>query len=83
MCFLRPKNKKDEISKSKDKSENVTNEKYENTICDLKSEIQIMKSKKADLSKPKEEAKDRKVEPTKSTPTISKKEAKKKTRRSN
>lgn len=77
MYFFRPTNPKDETSKPKDKSENVIIEKYENTIGDLKSEIQTLKSKIADFSKPKEEPKEEKVEPSKATPTISKEEAKK------
>ncbi len=77
MYFFRPTNSKNETSKPKDKSENIIIEKYENTIGDLKSEIQTLKSKIADFSQPKEEPKEEKVEPTKSTPTISKEEAKK------
>jgi serine/threonine protein phosphatase PrpC len=45
MYFLRPTNSKDEISNAKAKSENAIIEKYENTIGDLKSEIQTLKSK--------------------------------------
>ena len=77
MYFFRPTNSKDETSKTKDKLENVIIEKYENTIGDLKSEIQTLKSKIADFSEPKEEPKEEKVEPPKVTPTISKEEAKK------
>jgi hypothetical protein len=73
LYFFRPTNPKDETSKPKDKSENAINEKYKNTIGDLKSEIQTLKSKIADFSKPKEE----KVEPSKAPPKISKEEAKK------
>ena len=77
MYFFRPTNSKDETSKPNDKSENIIIEKYENAIGDLKSEIQTLKSKIADFSQPKQEPKEEKVEPTKSTPTISKEEAKK------
>jgi len=77
MYFFRPVNSKDETSKPKAKSENVIIDKYENTIGDLKSEIQSLKSKIADFSQPKEEPKEEKVEPSKTTPTISKEEAKK------
>lgn len=77
MYFLRPANSKDEASKTKGKSENVIIQKYENTIGDLKSELQTIKNKITDLSQPKEEPKEEKVEPTKSTPKISKEEAKK------
>ena len=70
MYFFRPTNSKNETSKPKDKSENIIIEKYENTIGDLKSEIQTLKSKIADFSQPKEEPKEEKVEPTKSTTTI-------------
>ena len=77
MYFFRPRNSKDETSKSKDKSENVIIEKYENTIGVLKSEIQTLKSKIADYSLPKKETKEEIVEPIKATPTISKEEAKK------
>lgn len=73
MYYFRPTNLKDETSKPKAKSENIVIYKYENTIDDLKSEIQTLKNKIADFSQPKEE----KVEPTKSTSTISKEEAKK------
>lgn len=71
--FFRPTSSKDETSKTKDKSENVNIEKYENIIGDLKSEIQSLKSKIANFSQPKEE----KVVPPKATPTVSKEEANK------
>jgi len=77
MYFWRPTSSKDEISNAKGKSENVIIEKYENTIGDLKSEIQTLKSKITDLTQPKEEPKEEKTEPTKTTQTISKEEAKK------
>jgi hypothetical protein len=77
MYFFRPTNLKDETSKPKDKSENVIIENYENTIGDLKSEIQTLKSKIADFSKTKEEPNEEKVEPSKATPTISREGAKK------
>lgn len=77
MYFLRPTNSKDDISNAKAKSENVIIKKYENTIGDLKSEIQTLKSKITDLTQPKEEPKEEKTEPTKTSQTISKEEAKK------
>ena len=77
--FFRPTNSKDETSKPKAKSENMIIDEYENTISDLKSEIQTLKSNVADFSQPKAE----KVEATKSTLKISKNDAKKKTRRVN
>ena len=77
MYFFRPTNSKDETSKNKGKSENVIIEKYENTIGDLKSEIQTLKSKITDLAQPKEEPKVEKVETPKAIPAISKEEAKK------
>jgi hypothetical protein len=73
MYFFRPTNSKDETSKPKAESENMIIDEYENTIGDLKSEIQTLKSKIANFSQPKAE----KVEATKATPTISKDEAKK------
>ncbi|MGV8877568.1 MAG: hypothetical protein ACOH2A_00925 [Sphingobacteriaceae bacterium] len=75
--FLRPANLKDTAYSAKEKSENVIIKKYENTILDLKSELQTLKSKITDLSPPEEEPKAEKVELTKSTPTISREEAKK------
>lgn len=77
MYFLRPTNSKGEISNAKAKSENAIIEKYENTIGDLKSEIQTLKSKITDLTQPQEEPKEEKTEPTKTSQTISKEEAKK------
>jgi len=77
MYFFRPTNSKDETSKPKAKSENVNIEKYENKIGELKSEIQTLKSKITDLTQPKEEPKEEKVEQAKTTPIISKEEAKK------
>lgn len=77
MYFFRPTNSKDETSKPKAKSENIIIEKYENTIGDLKSEIQTLKSKITDFAQPKKEPNDEKVETPKATPTISKEEAKK------
>lgn len=77
MYFLRPRNSKDEISNANAKSENVIIDKYENTIGDLKSEIQTLKSKITDLTQPKEEPKEEKTEPNKTSQTISKEEAKK------
>lgn len=77
MYFLRPTKSKDEISNAKAKSENAIIEKYENTIGDLKSEIQTLKSKITDLTQPKEEPKEEKTEPAKKSQTISTEEAKK------
>jgi len=77
LYFWRPTSSKDKISNAKGKSENVIIEKYENTIGDLKSEIQTLKSKITDLTQSKEEPKEEKIEPTKTTQTISKEEAKK------
>ncbi len=77
MFFLRPTNSKDDISNAKAKSENAIIKKHENTIGDLKSEIQTLKSKITDLTQPKEEPKVEKTEPTKTSQTISKEEAKK------
>ncbi len=77
MYFWRPTSSKDEISNAKGKSENVIIEKYENTIGDLKSEIQTLKNKITDLTQSKEEPKEEKIEPIKTTQTISKEEAKK------
>jgi hypothetical protein len=77
MYFFRPTNSKDETSKPKAKSENVIIKKYENKIGELKSEIQTLKSKITDLTQPKEEPKEEKVEQAKTTPIISKEEAKK------
>jgi len=76
MYFFRPTNIKVETSKNKGKSENVIIQKYENTIGDLKSELQTLKSKITGISQPKEEPKAEKVEPSKSTQTISKEEVK-------
>ncbi len=78
MYFLRPTNSNDETSKNKGKSENVIIEKYENTISNLKSEVQTLKNKISDLSQPKEEPKEEKIEVVKSTPTLSIEDAKKK-----
>jgi len=77
MYLLRPSNAKGDDVKSKNKTENVVIQKYENKIDDLKSEIQSLKSKITDLTQPKEEQKEEKVEQNKPTPTISKEEAKK------
>lgn len=75
--FFRPTNSKDESSKPKAKSANIIFDKYENTIDDLKSEIQTLQRKIAEFSKPKIEQKEDNSEPTKATPTISIEEAKK------
>lgn len=77
MYFLRPKNSKDETSKPKAKSENIIIKNYENTIGDLKSEIETLKSKATDLAQNKKEPNDEKVEKPNATPIISKEEAKK------
>ncbi len=77
MYFWFPTSSKDEISNAKGKTENVIIEKYENTISNLESEIQTLKSKITDLTQPKEEPQKEKIEPTKTTKTISKEEAKK------
>ncbi len=77
LYFLRPTNTKGVNAKSKNKTENVVIQKYETTIDGLKSEIQSLKSKITDLTQPKEEQKEEKVEQTKPTPTISKEKAKK------
>ena len=71
MYLFRPTNSKDETSK------NVIIQNYENTIVDLKYEIQTLKSEIADFTQPKKEPKIKRVEPPKATPTISKEEAKK------
>jgi serine/threonine protein phosphatase PrpC len=76
MYFLRPCNLIDETSKNKGKTENGIREKYENTIGDLKSEIQTLNSKINDLSPFKEEPQEENVEATKSTPIVSTEEAK-------
>jgi hypothetical protein len=73
--FFRPANSIDETSKQKANSENVIIDNYENTIGDLKSEIQTLKSKIPDFSKPNQEPKEEEVQPTKSIPKISKVDA--------
>ncbi|MBK7763306.1 MAG: hypothetical protein IPI46_08015 [Bacteroidetes bacterium] len=75
--FSRPLNSKDETSKPQDTSENVIIQMHESTIDDLKSEIQILKGKIAEISQPKKEPKEEMVEPTKQPPIIPKEEAKK------
>lgn len=77
LYFLRPTNAKGDDATSKNKTENVAIQKYEDTIVGLKSEIQSLKSKITDLTQPKEEQKEEKVEQTKPTQNISKEEAKK------
>lgn len=77
LYFLRPTNAKVDDAKSKNKTENVVIQKYETTIDGLKSEIQSLKSKITDLTQPKEEQKEEKTEPNKTSQTISKEEAKK------
>lgn len=77
LYFLRPTNTKGDDAKSKNKTENIVIQKYETTIDGLKSEIQSLKSKITDLTQPKEEQKDEKVEQAKPNQPISKEEAKK------
>ncbi len=74
MYFFKPTHSKDEISRYKANLENIINEK-ENTIGDLNSEIQTLKSKLAVNSQPKEEPSKEKGVQSKTTPIISKEDA--------
>ncbi|NLB86594.1 MAG: hypothetical protein GX793_06000 [Bacteroidales bacterium] len=78
LYYLRPINTKSDDTNSENKTENVVIQEYVSTIDGIKSEIQSLKSKITDLTQPKEEQKEEKVEQAKPNQTISKEEAKKK-----